>query len=512
MAPFRAVRHPASLSLALLVAMPLGAQEPFPGLDAYVTRAMTAWKVPGLSLAIVRNDSVVYAKGYGVQKAGTSTPVDDRTLFEIGSSSKSFTATLVAMMVSEGKMKWDDPVTTYLPSFRLYDPVASAELTLRDALAHRSGLSRGELSWMAAGISRDEVLRRVRFLKPSWGFRSRWGYQNIMYLAAGEAAAKVAGSTWEALVQQRIFDPLGMTASVPIARTPERLSNFATPHGLARDSVYALAAHMNIDDMAPAGSIVSNARDMAQWLRFQLGDGTFAGKRLVSAAALRETHTPQMLMGGGGPTDSATYFSTYGMGWIVQDYRGALMWQHGGNTDGMTAAMGMLPQQKLGVVVLSNMAGAALPDLLMRWIFDRQLGAPMRDLSAAALTRYAAQRRRADSVEQVQTAGRKAAGPPPVPLQTYTGTYVDSLYGEGTVSLENGTLFFERGVWKAPLEHWGYGNFRWGPLPSAVLSQLIVKFDVTVEGKVSGLSFGVGGDVVEMRKKEPATARGGTRP
>jgi len=496
-----------------LVATPLAAQEPYPGLDAYVTNAMAAWKVPGIGLAIVRNDSVIYAKGYGVQKVGTKLAVDERTLFEIGSSSKSFTATLVAMMVSDGKMRWDDPVTTYLPSFRLYDPVANAELTLRDALSHRSGLARGELSWMAAGISREEVLRRVRFLRPSWGFRSRWGYQNIMYLAAGEAAAKVAGSTWEDLVQQRIFNPLGMTTSVPVARTPDKLVNFAAPHGLLRDSVFALAGHMNIDDAAPAGAIVSSARDMAQWLRFQLGDGTFGGKRLVSAAALRETHTPQMLMGagggGGGGGDSATYFNTYGFGWMVQDYRGALMWQHGGNTDGMTAAMGMLPQQKLGVVVLSNMAGAALPDILMRWIFDRQLGAPMRDLSATTLARYRMQRQRADSMERVQLAGRTSAGPPPLPLTAYAGTYVDSLYGEGTIALENGKLFFARGDWRGPLEHVAYGNFRWGPLPSAVVRELIVKFDVNVEGKVTGMSFTVGADQIEMRRKEPTPGRRG---
>ena len=488
------------------------AQEPFPGIDAYVAKAMAAWKVPGLSLAIVRNDSVLFTKGYGVQKVGTTTPVDDRTLFEIGSSSKSFTATLVAMLVSDGKMRWDDPVTAYLPSFRLYDPVASAELTIRDALTHRSGLSRGELSWMAADISREEVLRRVRFLKPSWGFRSRWGYQNIMYLAAGEAAAKVSGSTWEDLIQRRIFDPLEMRSSVPVARQPDRLSNFASPHGMTHDTVYA-TGHMNIDDMAPAGSIVSTARDMAQWLRFQLSGGVYRGQRLVSSAALRETHMPQMLIGGGLPADdSVTVFNTYGMGWIVQDYRHALVWQHGGNTDGMTTAMGVLPDHKFGVVVLSNMAGAQLPDLLMRWLFDRELGAPTRDLSAQALARYAVQRRRVDSLERVQLAGRPAGAQPPLPLAAFTGTYTDSLYGEGTVGLEGGQLFFARGGWKAPLQYWNYGNFRWGPLASAVVPALFVKFDVTPDGRVTGLSFALGQDVVNMTKKEAPTDRTTRRP
>jgi CubicO group peptidase (beta-lactamase class C family) len=490
------------------------AQEPFPGLDAYVTNAIATWHVPGLALAIVRNDSVLYAKGYGVLQVGTSTPVDERTLFEIGSSSKSFTATLVAMLITDGTMKWDEHVNAYLPSFRLYDPVASAELTVRDALTHRSGLQRGELSWMAAGISREEVLRRERFLKPSWGLRTRFGYQNVMYLAAGEAAAKAAGSRWEDLIQQRIFTPLAMTSSVPLLRDPERVANLAASHGLSKDSVF-VTPHFDADDIAPAGAIASSARDMAQWLRFQLGDGTFAGKRLVSAAALREIHTPQMLVGAGGgvgPPDSLTRFNTYGMGWFVQDYRRALVWQHGGNTDGMTAAMGMLPEQRFGVVVLSNIASAQLPDLLMRWIFDRQLGAPMRDLSAEAFTRYATQRRRADSVEKAQAAQRVAGAQPPLPLTAFVGTYADSLYGEATITLEGGRLSMSRGTWKGPLEYANYGHFRWGPLPSAVVSSLQVKFDLTPDGKVAGLSFTVGADLVTMAKKEAAGAGRGGRP
>lgn len=502
---------------ATVVASSLSAQEPIPGLDAYVTKAMAGWKVPGLAIAIVRNDSVLYAKGYGTQRVGTTTPVDDRTLFEIGSSSKSFTATLVAMMVTDGKMKFDGLVSSYIPDFRLYDPVASAELTIRDALTHRSGLSRGELAWMASGATREQVLHRVRFLKPTYSFRSRWQYQNIMFLAAGEAAAKAAGpgNKWEDLIQQRIFTPLGMTSSIPVVRDATGIQNFAIGHGTTKDSVWAMPNHMNIDDAAPAGSIVSSARDMAQYLRFQLGDGSFGGKRLVGAGPFRETHSPQMLIGSGSeiPVDSVTTFNTYGMGWFVQDYRGTLMVQHGGNTDGMTTAMGVLPQQKFGVVVLSNMAGSPLPDLLMKWIFERQLKSPMRDLSGEQLTRIAGMRRRADSVAKVQQAGLPAPGAAPLPLEAYTGTYADSLYGEGTVTLENGKLIFARGEWKAPLEHVGYGNFRWGTLPSAVLQQMPVKFDVTADGKVSGLSLSLGADVIPMAKRQAPRegGRGGNR-
>jgi CubicO group peptidase (beta-lactamase class C family) len=484
-----------------------GTAEPFPGLDAYVTKAMADWKVPGLALAVVRNDTVLYTKGYGVRKAGTTERADDQTLFEIGSSSKSFTALLVGMMVTDGKMRWDERVATYLPNFRLYDPVASAELTLRDALSHRSGLTRGELSWMYAGGTREEVLRRVRYLKPAAPFRARWIYQNVMFLAAGEAAAKTAGSTWEDLVQQRIFAPLGMASSKPFLRTGETLPNLATPHFIRRDTVHTMAS-MNMENIAPAGSIASTARDMAQYLRLQLGDGTFGGKRLVSAVALREMHTPQMLMGGGGGggPDSLTRFSTYGLGWMVQDYRRHLLWQHGGNTDGMTTAMGMLPEQKFGVVVLSNMHGAPLPGILMRYLFDRQIGAPIRDLSAEALTRAAVQRRRADSTERAQAATRAPGAKPALALEAYAGTYVDSLYGEATVSVEPGGLVMRRGFLNGPLEYWNAGNFRWVNNTSAAVPSLFIRFDVAPDGKVGALSFGLGADTAVMARKPASRA------
>ena len=500
-------RHVPLGLLLVLAAAPARAQtpaEPFPGLDAYVTKAMAEWKIPGLALAVVRNDSVLYTKGYGIRRLGSTEPADDRTLFEIGSSSKSFTAMLVGMMVTDGKMRWDDRVAAHLPGFRLYDPVASAELTLRDALSHRSGLTRGELSWMYAGGTRDEVLRRVRYLRPAAPFRAQWIYQNVMFLAAGEAAAKAAGSTWEDLIQQRIFTPLGMTSSKPFLRTGETLPTLATPHFVRRDTVRVMAS-MNMENIAPAGSILSTARDMAQWLRLQLGDGTFAGTRLVSAAALREMHTPQVLMGGGGGAgaDSITRFSTYGLGWMVQDYRRQLLWQHGGNTDGMTTAMGMLPEQKFGVVVLSNMHGAQLPGILMRYLFDRQLGLPVRDLSAEALARAAVQRRRADSTERAQAATRVADGRPALPLEAYAGTYTDSLYGEATVSVEGGGLVMRRGLLSGPLEFWNAANFRWVNNTSAAVPSLFIRFDIAPDGKVGALSFGLGADTAVMARRAP---------
>jgi CubicO group peptidase (beta-lactamase class C family) len=483
-------------SLAVVGHLTAGAQEPFPGLDAYVNQTLATWHVPGVSIAIVRNDSVLYTKGYGVRAYGNPAPVDDHTLFEIGSSSKAFTATLVAMLVSDGKMRWDAHVFDYLPGFRLYDPYASAELTIRDALTHRSGLARGELVWLGAGVSRDEILHRMRYLKPSWGFRARFGYQNMMYLAAGEAAAKAAGTTWDDLITKRIFEPLGMTSSV--TSMPKDVgSNLASPHTAPHDSLRVLT-RSSLEDIAPAGSINSNARDMAQWLRFQLADGMYNGKRLVSSAALKTMHTPQIVIGPGelGPPDSLVTFSTYGMGWIVEDYRHQLVWQHGGNTLGMTAAVGMMPEHKFGVVVLSNMAGSQVPDLLMRYIFERQLGVPKRDISAEAYARYQVQLRRADSAEKAQLALRAPGAKPPFPLSAYAATYSDSLYGDATVSVQDDHLVLTRGEWKGPLTYWNDENFRWSELG------MFVKFDVSPLGAISGMTFGLPGDVTTLTRKQ----------
>lgn len=510
----RATHLALGLALTAVAVIPNSAaaqqREPFPGLDAYIANAVKQWKVPGIGVAIVRNDSVLFTKGFGTLAVNGTTPVNENTLFEIGSSSKAFTATLVALLVGEGKMRFDDRLTTYLPDFKMYDPLASAEATLRDALSHRSGIARGELVWLGSGATRAEVLHRVRFLKPETPFRSQWSYQNMMFVAAGEAAAKAAGTTWEDLVQKRIFGPLGMTSSMP---TGVGLTNpnAAKPHGMDRDTAF-IKPPFDAVNIGPAGSILSSARDMAQWLRMQLADGKYNGTQIVAAAPLRETHTPQMVMGGrGGGRGEAvpqTVFNTYGMGWIVEDHRRNLVWQHGGNTPGMTAAVGMMPERKFGVVVLSNMQSAQLPELLLRYIFDREIGAPMRDLSGEALTRVIAQRKAADSMQVVQ-AGQRAKGEPPLPLSAFVGTYVDSLYGEAIVTLANGKLELRRGDWRGPLEFWNANNFRWDNGPGSVTGPMNLKFEISPDGRVTGLNFGFGGDIYLMNRKAPAAGRGG---
>ena len=245
-------------------------------IDAYVEAAMRAWEVPGVAIAVVRNDSIVLARGYGVRELGKSDRVTPNSLFAVGSTSKAFTAAALGILVDERKLSWEDPVTKHLPRFQLYDPYVTRELTIRDLLTHRSGLPRGDRLWHASGYDRAEVLRRVRFLPPSWSFRSAYGYQNIMFLAAGEVVTAVTGKSWDDFVRERIFVPLGMSRSVTSTRPLATMSDVATPHQ-SIDGTVRPVSWLNIDNVGPAGSINSSALEMAAWLRLQLGQGTCCG-------------------------------------------------------------------------------------------------------------------------------------------------------------------------------------------------------------------------------------------
>ena len=249
---------------------------------------MKEWHVPGLAIAIVKDDSVVYAKGFGVREVGKPERVDAHTIFAIGSNTKAFTSAAVGIMVDRKKMRWDDKVTSYLPDFQLHDPYVTREITIRDVLSHRSGLGRrGDMLWYGSSYDRDEILRRIRFLEPNSSFRSQFGYQNIMFLAAGQAMAKAAGKSWDDVIVSEIFRPLGMNESNTSTDSLRGKPDVATPHSIDGANVTPIPWR-NIDNVAPAGSINSSVMDMTHWIRLQLDTGVYAGKKIVSARSLSE--------------------------------------------------------------------------------------------------------------------------------------------------------------------------------------------------------------------------------
>lgn len=474
------------LVVVLAVQAVVAQQAPGAEFDEYVNKAIKDWGVPGVAIAIVKDDRIVFAKGFGVRELNKPEPVDTHTLFAIGSSSKAFTAASIAMLVDEGKLKWDDPATKHLPGFQLFDPYSTRELTITDLLSHRSGLTRGDLLWYGSSYDRNEVLRRVRYLKPSWSLRSRYGYQNIMFLAAGQIIPSITGKTWDEFVRERIFTPLGMKSSNTSIKWFTAGGNVATPHAKINDKLQVVTWR-NIDNIAPAGSINSNVEDMAQWVRLHLGGGSYQNQRLLSAAAIKEMQMPQTIIRLEGQQTNLypeAHFLSYGLGWFLSDYRGRKVVEHGGAIDGMRAEVAMIPEEKLGVVVLTNLQGTILPMALAYKVFDFYLNAPERDWSANLLKVTTNLEEQAKAAEKKAEAERVQGTSPSLALEKYAGTFQGDMYGEIKVTLENDKLVLRRGPnFTGDLQHWNYDTFRvvWR---DPIQGKGFVNFRLNTQGKV----------------------------
>lgn len=466
------------------------------GLDDYINKAIKDWEVPGLAIAVVKDDKIVLAKGFGVRKLGDPTPVDERTLFAIGSSSKAFTAAILATLVDEGKVKWDDPVIKYLPEFQMYDPYVTRELTVRDLLTHRSGLERGDLLWYGTDLSREEILRRTQYLKPTWSLRSTFGYQNLMYLAAGQLAARVTGKSWDDLVATRIFAPLGMTSSNTTIRDFKEGGNVAAPHTKVEDKLVVIPYRL-IDNIGPAGSINSNVVDMAQWLRLQLGAGTLDGKKVFSPAAAREMHTSQTVMRLEGQNTllyPEAHFMNYGLGWFLSDYKGRKLVEHGGAIDGMRAEVALVPEEKLGIVILTNMNGSVIAMPLVYRIIDAYIKQPEKDWSGDLLKVIKAMTEQGAAAARRAEAGRVTGTKPSLSIDSYAGTFRNDLYGDVRITAEGDKLSVRFGpAWNSDLEHWHYDTFRARFGGGAGVTNATITFALSAQGKADTVTLGMPG-------------------
>jgi CubicO group peptidase (beta-lactamase class C family) len=432
-------------------------------LDAYITRAVAEWQIPGLAISIVKDDSVAFAKGYGVRELGKPGAVDAGTRFAIGSTTKAMTAVALGMLVDEKKVRWDEPVITYLPGFRVGDPYVTRELTVRDLLTHRGGLGNADLLWASADYPTEEIMRRVATLAPAYSLRSRFIYQNIMYAVAGDVIAAASGMPWAQFLRTRIFEPLGMKATEPTLAALDGQSNIATPHGEIADTIRPIT-NRPVDAVGPAGSVWSSVGDMAKWARFILDSGRVGGKRLLSDATFRELLSPQVVA----PREMYStmtlvrpHFFTYGLGWFLHDYQGQAVAMHTGSIDGMSALIGLIPDRRLGVYVLANLDHAELRHALMYRVFDMYSGNAARDWSKELFALYSGLERQADSARRDQIQRRVADTRPSLPLDRYAGTYTNQTYGNAVVSVRNGVLHFAFGRGRAgTLTHWHYDTFQ----------------------------------------------------
>ena len=431
-------------------------------LDSSINSSMKEWKVPGAAVAIVKDQSVVYMKGFGVRELGKDEPVTPDTLFDIGSCTKAFTAAAIAILVDEGKMQWDGKVNEYIPFFHLHDPLADENVTLRDLLTHRTGVPATDFLWYVfPQASREQLIRRLVYAQPNTGFRTKFQYQNMMYVAAGVAVGQVTHSTWDDFVRTRIFQPLGMTNSDTSAIDAQKSPDHASPHEQNPDDSVKVIPWHNIDDAGPAGSINSSARDMAKWMMLQLNSGKYDGKQIISEKSMREMQSPQMVIDSGGeiPTiffPDSTQLS-YGLGWFVQQYRGHQLILHAGDIDGFSTMVVLIPEIHTAYFVVINL-GSFYRQVLSYEIADRLLGLPDGGWDAhfkKLEAEFKAEEKSGEAWESKRTPGTH----PSRDLSAYAGTYRNSEYGDAQVVLENQKLALHFHSINTDLDHFQYDTF-----------------------------------------------------
>lgn len=473
-----------------------------------VDSMLAAWQVPGVGLAVVRGKEVVFSGGFGRRDVERDQPVTGRTLFAIGSSSKAFTTFTVATLVQEGRLAWDAPVRSFLPWFQLYDKSAGERLSVRDLVTHRSGLPRHDAMWYNNNRdTRETLVRRLAALPPNKDLRELWQYNNLMYLTAGYLVEQQTGGTWEAAVRERIFQPLGMKQSIFSVREAERAADAARPYDVRKDTLTRIP-YRDISLIGPAGSIMSTPDDMARWVALHLAGGRVGERQLLRPDLLREMYQSHMAIQGTGfapaddPDDGPT---SYGLGWFVTTYRGHALVHHGGNIDGFSALVAMLPRDSLGFVILTNRNASPLPMLLLRHLTDRFLGLEPRNHSAKALARRNAARADNAAAEARLASLRVPDTRPAHPLAEYAGEYRHPGYGSLTFAVAGDTLVGTYNEIRAPFEHWHFETFRGQAAGlEKALEGMRVTFRTSDRGEVSGVELALEGLVApQFWEKQP---------
>ncbi|MBU0489876.1 MAG: serine hydrolase [Bacteroidetes bacterium] len=468
-------------------------------IDSILSVSLTKWNVPGMAVTIVSSSDVLFSKGYGVTEVGKAEKVDDNTMFAIASNSKAFTSAALAILVDEEKIAWDDKVRNYLPWFSLYDPFVNENMTIRDLLCHRSGLETfsGDLLWYASNYSREEIIRRARFLKPKYGFRTQFGYSNIMFLTAGEIIPVVTGKSWDDFVKERIFKPLGMTRSVTSTKDLAKLSNVASPHTESNGKIIAIP-WLNWDNIAPAGAIIASVTDVGKWLMLQLGKGEFNGTRVFSEKASWEMWSPNTILNvssGSARLWPTTHFKSYGLGWTLNDYRGRKIVSHNGGYDGMISNTVLVPEEDLGFAILTN-CNSTLYYPMVYAILDALLndGVQERDWSGFIYD-FDKNNKDVEKQERKEKEEKRVKdSKPTLALELYSGIYTCELYGDAQVSVQSGKLKLELlpspKFWSV-LSHWQYDTFEveFSEFPS--LPKGTATFTIGADGTVDELKVDV---------------------
>ncbi len=453
------------------------------GFDAWVDSVMVEWHVPGLAVGAIQNGQVIVAKGYGYRDVEAKLPVTSKTLMAIGSNSKSFTVVLMGMLVDEKKLEWDRPVRTYLPDFQLYDDFATREMTPRDLVTHRSGLPRHDNLWYGRPFTRPELYQRLRYLEPSFSFRSRYQYQNLMFMTAGYLVEKLSNRSWDDLIKERIFTPLGMSRSNTSAKDIVKSDDYSLPYGW-RDGALVKLPFRNIDAVGPAGSINSSVEEMLKYVQFRMDEGTVGDRRLLSVDNETQFQSPQMVAGGSIEYPELAY-SSYGMGLGVSAYRGRKTVGHGGGIDGFISSMNWMPSERIGIVVLSNNGSNPLPGIVMRVLYDRLLGVQPADWAGRQRKTDAEAATRRDQARQQVLATRRQGTSPSHPLSGYDGTYNHPGYGDFTVKVDGQDLVVSLDPHVVRLKHFHYDVWEIQDPGGAVPFSGLLRFETNPKGEIA---------------------------
>ncbi len=463
-------------------------------LDAYVAQSMKTFDVPGMAVAIVKDSKIVVAKGYGVRKLGDSTPADEYTQFAIGSNTKAFTTAALATLVDAGKLSWDDPVYQRLPGFVMYDPYVSHEMTIRDLITHRSGMGLGEgdlLFWPHSTYTRDDIVYKLRFMKPQSSFRSHFAYDNLLYMTAGQIIPAVTGTSWDDYIRQHIFAPLGMTHSTVSSKDLKPGDDFASPHSRVDGKLQVLPLE-DLDNVGPAGSINSCAADMAKWVQVQLNRGKFADHegRLFSEERSKEMWAAHTILPVGDPPPPLVglkaNFSDYALGWFLRDYHGRKLVGHTGGVGGFVSRVMLVPEENLGVVVLTNAEEGGAFDSILFHVLDTYFRLPPTDwIAGYKSVKDQEEKEAADTMKKAE-AGRAANSKPTLPLEKYAGIYNDAWYGPITIRIENGGLvisFDHTPGMIGDLQPWQYETFK-AHWRTRTIEDAFVTFSLNPDGSI----------------------------
>ncbi len=455
-------------------------EERLKDLDTLINKTLKEWNVPGAQIGIVKNGKMIFAKGFGYRDVEKKLPVTDNTLFAIGSCTKAFTAVDNCILTERGELNLDKPVINYMPDFKMYNDYVTLNMTARDLLTHRSGLPRHDLMWYGSDLSRKELFNRLRFLEPTAGFREKMQYQNLMYMTAGILVERISNDTWENFTRENIFVPLEMTSTNFSTIESRRSPDFSLPYKEEKKKII-LTDFRDIQAVGPAGSINSNVKDMSNWVIMHLNNGKFNGKKVVAEEMIQQTHTPYIVI----PSipSKELFYSSYGLGWIITQYRNHLRIDHGGNIDGFTANVCLMPSDSLGIIVLCNLDGTSFPSVVRNFIIDRMTNLEAVDWSARLLE--GTQNNDDGKTEEQKDPNQKEGTSPSHPLVDYVGKYESESYGIMNVELKKENLLIDFHTLKINLGHYHYDYFK---STNEDLPPMLVNFSLDPKGNVSKIS------------------------